>query len=185
DLRLEVNIKSVEPLSRSATVDKVGRRLNIVGDASVWKGGLRIYEVTDLGICVEEGSLQPLSKSSTVDKVSVRGSENFDKGLQPSQQLSGLVTDEKEMEVVLRNLELPVFVLENNGGQKAATNDLGTASIAAQEGWKLVACQGASTPEMLGDAEFCRFHGTKYAYKTGAMANGIASAELVIAMGKA
>ena len=32
---------------------------------------------------------------------------------------------------------------------------------------------------------FLRFHGVKYAYKTGAMANGIASEELVIAMGQA
>ena len=36
----------------------------------------------------------------------------------------------------------------------------------------------------LGDPEFLRFHGVKCAYKTGAMANGIASEALVVAMGK-
>ncbi|MEZ4885942.1 MAG: PfaD family polyunsaturated fatty acid/polyketide biosynthesis protein [Chitinophagales bacterium] len=186
DLRLEVNVKTVD--GGQKTVDGETRRtLNIVGDASVWKGGLRIYEVTDLGICVEEGSLQPLPKLEIVGKVSVQdqGSENFGNGSQPCQQLSGLAINQVEINTILKNLELPVFLLENKEGQKAATNDLETASMATQQGWKLLACQGASTPEMLGDADFREFHGVKYAYKTGAMANGIASAELVIAMGKA
>lgn len=37
----------------------------------------------------------------------------------------------------------------------------------------------------LGDPSFMAFHGLQMAYKSGAMANGIASAELVIAMGQA
>ncbi|MDW8226216.1 MAG: PfaD family polyunsaturated fatty acid/polyketide biosynthesis protein [Anaerolineales bacterium] len=40
-------------------------------------------------------------------------------------------------------------------------------------------------PETLGDESFRRTYGTRYAYYAGAMANGIASAELVIAMGQA
>lgn len=43
----------------------------------------------------------------------------------------------------------------------------------------------ALTPEALGDAEFKKTYHTRFAYMTGAMANGIASAELVIAVGKA
>lgn len=43
----------------------------------------------------------------------------------------------------------------------------------------------ALLPESLGDASFCKTYGTRYALYTGAMANGIASEELVIAMGKA
>lgn len=39
--------------------------------------------------------------------------------------------------------------------------------------------------QTLGDSEFCRVHGVKYAYYAGAMANGISSEELVIALGKA
>jgi len=37
----------------------------------------------------------------------------------------------------------------------------------------------------LGDPSFLSFHGVKYAYSTGAMAGGIASEEMVIALGKA
>lgn len=38
--------------------------------------------------------------------------------------------------------------------------------------------------QSLGDSEFCRAHGVKYAYYAGAMANGISSEELVIALGQ-
>ncbi len=40
-------------------------------------------------------------------------------------------------------------------------------------------------PEQLGDAGFRADHGLHYAYKAGAMAGGIASADLVIALGRA
>ena len=43
----------------------------------------------------------------------------------------------------------------------------------------------ALLPEMLGDPEFLREHGVRYAYATGAMANGIASESLVEAGAKA
>ncbi|MGL4612985.1 MAG: PfaD family polyunsaturated fatty acid/polyketide biosynthesis protein [Shewanella sp.] len=39
--------------------------------------------------------------------------------------------------------------------------------------------------QSLGDSHFCRVHGVKYAYYAGAMANAIASEELVIALGQA
>ncbi|MGF1683466.1 eicosapentaenoate synthase subunit PfaD [Photobacterium minamisatsumaniensis] len=39
--------------------------------------------------------------------------------------------------------------------------------------------------QSLGDSDFCRVHGVKYAYYAGAMANGISSEELVIALGQA
>ena len=39
-------------------------------------------------------------------------------------------------------------------------------------------------PQQLGDRNFLNFHQVKYAYAAGSMANGIASEELVIALGK-
>ena len=38
------------------------------------------------------------------------------------------------------------------------------------------------SPSLLGDPKFCQSHGTRYAYHAGAMANGIASEQLVIAL---
>ena len=43
----------------------------------------------------------------------------------------------------------------------------------------------ALSPEKLGDRRFLDFHGVDYAYAAGAMAGGIASEDLVIALGKA
>ncbi|HEY1186010.1 MAG TPA: hypothetical protein VGE74_00075, partial [Gemmata sp.] len=40
-------------------------------------------------------------------------------------------------------------------------------------------------PEQLGDLTFLHEHGLRYPYMTGAMANGIASAEIVEAMSRA
>lgn len=40
-------------------------------------------------------------------------------------------------------------------------------------------------PEWLGDRGFCEAHGVRFPYVAGAMANGIATADLVIAMGQA
>ncbi|HAZ08306.1 MAG TPA: 2-nitropropane dioxygenase [Elusimicrobia bacterium] len=47
------------------------------------------------------------------------------------------------------------------------------------------ACAPCLPPEKLGDPEFLREHGLRYAYATGAMANAIASAELVEAGSRA
>jgi len=50
---------------------------------------------------------------------------------------------------------------------------------------KVVATAPAIDPAQLGDATFRETYGVKYNYATGAMANAIASTDLVIAMGKA
>jgi PfaD family protein len=51
--------------------------------------------------------------------------------------------------------------------------------------YPLVATLPAIFPEWLGDRAFCEIHGTRFPYLTGAMANGIATPALVIAVGKA
>jgi PfaD family protein len=51
--------------------------------------------------------------------------------------------------------------------------------------YPLVATLPAIFPEWLGDRGFCQVHGTRFPYLTGAMANGIATSALVIAVGKA
>ena len=49
----------------------------------------------------------------------------------------------------------------------------------------IIASLPAISPAQLGDPAFLRFHGVKLAYTAGAMANGISSEELVIALGQA
>ena len=58
---------------------------------------------------------------------------------------------------------------DNHGGERLA----------------LLAAAGPMQPAQLGNSHFRTLHGLKYAYTAGAMANGIASADLVIALGQA
>ncbi len=51
--------------------------------------------------------------------------------------------------------------------------------------YELMAALPALYPEWLGDRSFCEVHGVRYAYVSGAMANGIATTQLVIAMARA
>ncbi|MBW1882947.1 MAG: PfaD family polyunsaturated fatty acid/polyketide biosynthesis protein [Deltaproteobacteria bacterium] len=51
--------------------------------------------------------------------------------------------------------------------------------------WPVLATLPAIYPEWLGDRSFCEIHGVRFPYVSGAMANGIASSRLVIAMARA
>jgi PfaD family protein len=78
----------------------------------------------------------------------------------------------------LMALDKPVYVAKHNGaiGVSNEASDGGSLSVAA--------FAQALTPEQLGDPEYKKQHGVKYAYYAGAMANAISSEELVIALGK-
>lgn len=52
-------------------------------------------------------------------------------------------------------------------------------------GWPLLATLPATYPEWLGDRSFAETHGVRFPYVAGAMANGIASVEMIIAMARA
>ncbi|MCL1067072.1 eicosapentaenoate synthase subunit PfaD [Shewanella olleyana] len=60
-----------------------------------------------------------------------------------------------------------------------------TESINSQQDLPVSAFAPALGTQSLGDSNFRRVHGVKYAYYAGAMANGISSEELVIALGQA
>jgi PfaD family protein len=72
------------------------------------------------------------------------------------------------------------FFLVRADGTLAVTNDEQLARTA-----EVLAAAPPVPPEALGDDRFRRAHGVRYAYMTGAMANGIASAELVTAVARA
>ena len=58
-------------------------------------------------------------------------------------------------------------------------------SVVASGGLPLLATLPALYPEWLGDRSFCEVHGVRFPYVAGAMANGIATSSMVIAMAKA
>lgn len=90
--------------------------------------------------------------------------------------------DESGIKEKLSNTSLPAYVIRDFRGRIGVANE---GEVSAEgKGLELLAMVAPANPEQFGDNSFCKDYGVKYAYKTGAMANGIASAELVIAMGK-
>jgi trans-AT polyketide synthase, acyltransferase and oxidoreductase domains len=82
----------------------------------------------------------------------------------------------------LLELDRPIWIVEEQCMVGLAA---GGIVQAGGEGPQILGFAPALTPEMLGDAAFHQTYATRYAYYAGAMANGISSADLVIALGKA
>lgn len=81
----------------------------------------------------------------------------------------------------LKNTAIPCYVVKDLSGRIGITN---TGTIqSGGKGLFLKAIVPAFTAEDLGDTSFKEDYRLKYAYKAGAMANGIASTDLVIALG--
>lgn len=85
----------------------------------------------------------------------------------------------------LADLAAPVAIVRMENGLAVAKG--GSIALGPRPAHSLpvVAYLPALRPEQLGDPSFLRDHGLKYAYMTGAMANGIGSVEIVEAMSRA
>ena len=85
---------------------------------------------------------------------------------------------------VLSDLGKPVYVVGEKGS--AGVTNVGELIPGLSAGGLAGrAYSPVLLPEQLGDPEFRKIYRTRYAYMAGAMANAIASAELVIALGNA
>ena len=95
------------------------------------------------------------------------------------------IVDPVAMSVVLGDLRVAVYAIQTPDGLAVAPD--GTATLGGEDAgdMPLLAVLPPLTPDRLGDAGFLAAHRVKYPYMTGAMANGIASVEIVEAMGKA
>lgn len=87
----------------------------------------------------------------------------------------------------LREVTQAVYLVRAGDETGVATGGravLGADAVAAGDSYPLVGFAPALEPEALGDPAFRAAHGLKYAYVAGAMANGIGSEAIVIAMGR-
>ncbi|PSR11098.1 MAG: 2-nitropropane dioxygenase, partial [Bacteroidetes bacterium] len=94
-----------------------------------------------------------------------------------------IVFDAAGIQEKLAQTDQPCYVMRDFSGRIGVSN--GGALVAEGRGLQVLALAHPMTASQLGDPGFREDYGVKYAYKTGAMANGIASADLVIAIGKA
>lgn len=91
--------------------------------------------------------------------------------------------DEAGIKEKLAKTTLPCYVVQDFRGRIGVATEGDVTS--AGKGLSLLAMVNPLPPEQLGDSTFLQDYKLKYAYKTGAMANGIASEELIVAIGKA
>lgn len=94
-----------------------------------------------------------------------------------------IVFEPAQIQEKLKQTHLPCYVMKDFQGRIGVANS--GELVSAGRGLEVMAMTPPMTPEQLGDPSFRQDYNLKYCYKTGAMANGIASEELVIAIGKA
>ena len=94
-----------------------------------------------------------------------------------------IVFDLVSMREKLSQTDKPCYVMKDFNGRIGISNT--GALVSEGRGLQVLAMVNPMQAKDLGDPTFREDYNLKYTYKTGAMANGIASEELVIAIGKA
>jgi len=94
-----------------------------------------------------------------------------------------IVFEPDQIKEKLAQTDRPCYVMQDFRGRIGVSNT--GALVSEGRGLQVLAIASPMTAEQLGDPTFSADYRLKYAYKTGAMANGIASADLVIAIGRA
>jgi PfaD family protein len=99
--------------------------------------------------------------------------------------LDSIAFEPAAIKTKLLNLDLPCYLLRHQGLIGISNHGNLTDTVKNnQHQIETLTAVPPLAPQQLGDRNFQREHRVKYSYMTGAMANGIASAELVIALGK-
>jgi trans-AT polyketide synthase/acyltransferase/oxidoreductase domain-containing protein len=88
---------------------------------------------------------------------------------------------ENDIRCALLELEKPVWAVDDHGKIGVAS---GGKTCPEAQGLNILGFVPVMSTEMLGDQDFCKTYGTRYAYYAGAMANGISSEGFVIALGR-
>ena len=88
----------------------------------------------------------------------------------------------EDIQAKLQQTHLPCYVMKDFKGRIGVSN--GGALVSEGRGLEVLATVQALPADKLGDPTFLADYKLDRAYKTGAMANGIASADLVVAIGR-
>jgi len=94
-----------------------------------------------------------------------------------------IVFDAVSIQQKLQHTDKPCYVMKDFQGRIGVSNS--GELVSKGRGLQVLAIASPMTASQLGDPTFRDEYKLRYAYKTGAMANGIASEEMVIAIGQA
>lgn len=97
--------------------------------------------------------------------------------------LNTIAFESKAIKNKLLNLTKPCYFVRQQG-QIGVTNEGELVERDRNPELETLTAIAPLVAQQLGDRDFLNFHQVKYAYAAGSMANGIASEELVIALGK-
>ena len=89
--------------------------------------------------------------------------------------------DQEGIKAIFEKTDSPAYIVRADDGRIGVADAIGTDDKTDLVTAELLATLPAYLPEQLGDSSFRETYGLKYNYMTGAMANGIGSADLVIA----
>jgi trans-AT polyketide synthase, acyltransferase and oxidoreductase domains len=128
----------------------------------------------DMTIGTEQMRAEQEKRDRSLD---VRSSQSWNNSVEQ------IAFDPAGIQTKLLNLELPCYLV-NAEGQVGVTHAIPYDVSGNMGSLEMLAALPPLRLQQLGDPTFLAFHGVKYAYATGAMAGGIASADLVIALGK-
>jgi trans-AT polyketide synthase, acyltransferase and oxidoreductase domains len=125
---------------------------------------------------------QTLQKDSTL---LVFSGQPFALQSMDSVDVSNAALSAESIQEYLRTLSEPVYVIQDHEKIGIITASQLKPAASQNTSVKLLASVPALPVENLGDPDFKKAYGVRCAMYAGAMANGIASAEMVIALGKA
>ncbi len=94
------------------------------------------------------------------------------------------VFDSRSITEALFAVREPLHVVREGARGRVGVAFGGQAIAGGEGGYPWLGSLPALYPEWLGDRSFAETHGTRFAYVSGAMANGIATTDLVIAMAR-
>ena len=95
------------------------------------------------------------------------------------------VFDPAGLGAVAQRVREPAFLVQDPRSGAVGVGLGGRVGAPGAEAWPLLASLPPLFPEWLGDRSFCEVHGVRFPYVSGAMANGIATTGLVMAMSRA
>jgi PfaD family protein len=176
-------LPSAGTMTLEAHISRVERRAGrivLVAEASVWRDGQRIYEISQVGITLSEAQPDRLAHTGDIGAIDIAPATSLPRR-GPAQPIA---FDAAAYRDILLDQSKPYDIVRADGrvGLAAAERPANRAG-GDDEVW--LATLPALHPEQLGDPAFRAAHGVRYAYAAGAMANGIASVELVTALGQA
>jgi trans-AT polyketide synthase, acyltransferase and oxidoreductase domains len=91
-------------------------------------------------------------------------------------------SSEESIQSALTNFRKPTFIIQDGSGSVGASLE---GSLGSDGSHNVLGYLPAIYPEWLGDRSFCETHNVRFPYVSGAMANGIATTDIVVAMAKA